>query len=377
MLNILVVIEKNSWFDWHISSSFKEMGHHVQSFYYGESLCEFYGKKRQEERIKKNQQLVDVVNQLFQDNRLDLIFCFVQDDFLLPHYARLLEKLDVPFVNYCVDMACQWYRLTRTAKFFSCILCAQPTNIDNLKQYAKKTLYFPMAARKLTHHPLNDFIPQAPVTFIGTPTPYRVKMLSLLNSFSIPLVIYGKYWQEKDIVSPVRDLEKTLHDIWYYGNVRLRGEGLAALFDAFKRRFNRDEITQASIPDHLIQTFLPSDVIPSLLNQSKINLGFTRIIGDNPYRKGSHQMRLRDFEVPLTGGFYLVEKAPGYEEFFMLDKEVVTWETPADLKDKIFYYLKHDAEREAIAKEGQKRALAHHTWEHRFNMLFQELGIRC
>ncbi|HLB41976.1 MAG TPA: glycosyltransferase [Gammaproteobacteria bacterium] len=378
MLKILVVVEKNSWFDWHISSSFEEMGHQVQSFYFGESLCEFYGTKRQGERIKRNQQLVNTANQLFQENRLDLIFCFVQDDFLLPKYARLLEKLDVPFVNYCVDMACQWYRLARTAKFFSCILCAQPTNINNMKRYAKKTLYFPMAARKLIPNTLDNFIPKAPVTFIGTPTQYRIKMLLLLNNFSIPLAVYGKYWKEKNVASPVRNIEKTIHDIFYYGGVRLRGEGMSSLVDTFKRRFTSNKTLQNTyIPDHLIQEFLPSHVIPSLFKQSNINLGFTRIIGDDPYRKGIYQMRLRDFEVPLTGGFYLVEKAPGYEDFFVVGKEVITWDTPKDLKDKIFYYLKHEKEREDVAKEGQQRALTQHTWEHRFNMLFQELSIRC
>ena len=37
---------------------------------------------------------------------LDLIFCYVYDDFLLPEYAKLLEQLDVPMVNYNVDMTC-------------------------------------------------------------------------------------------------------------------------------------------------------------------------------------------------------------------------------------------------------------------------------
>src|SRR3990167_5355927 len=333
MLKILVVVEKNSWFDWHISSSFEEMGHQVQSFYFGESLCEFYGTKRQGERIKRNQQLVNTANQLFQENRLDLIFC---------------------------------------------ILCAQPTNINNMKRYAKKTLYFPMAARKLIPNTLDNFIPKAPVTFIGTPTQYRIKMLLLLNNFSIPLAVYGKYWKEKNVASPVRNIEKTIHDIFYYGGVRLRGEGMSSLVDTFKRRFTSNKTLQNTyIPDHLIQEFLPSHVIPSLFKQSNINLGFTRIIGDDPYRKGIYQMRLRDFEVPLTGGFYLVEKAPGYEDFFVVGKEVITWDTPKDLKDKIFYYLKHEKEREDVAKEGQQRALTQHTWEHRFNMLFQELSIRC
>lgn len=376
-MKILVVVEKNSWFNWHISASLEEMGHQVQHFYFGNSLCEFYGIKRYQERIKRNKQLVFTIKQMLREDRLDFILCFVQDDFLLPKHARFIEQLDIPFVNYCVDMACQWYRLTQTAKYFTCILCAQPSNMQNMKRYAKKVLYFPMAARKLIlTQSTSQFIPDAPVTFLGTPTHYRIQLLATLVHASIPLAVYGKFWKEKLIVSPVRNVEKTLHDLWCYGLVRLKGEGIFSLLDAFKRRLIRENSQNSSLPEKVVREFLPSDAIYELFKKSKINLGFTRIIGDDPYGKGSYQMRLRDFEVPLTGGFYLVEKAPGYETFFTSDKEVVTWTTAKELKEKVIYYLKNEKEREDIAKEGQKRALSEHTWEHRFKMLFQELGIQ-
>ncbi|HWY87355.1 MAG TPA: glycosyltransferase, partial [Gemmataceae bacterium] len=79
---------------------------------------------------------------------------------------------------------------------------------------------------------------------------------------------------------------------------------------------------------------------------------------------------------PLAGGFYLVEEAPDYAELFVPGKEVETWRTPAELVDKIRYYLSHEDERRAVAKAGHRRALADHTWRHRFEMLFEDLNLR-
>jgi spore maturation protein CgeB len=101
----------------------------------------------------------------------------------------------------------------------------------------------------------------------------------------------------------------------------------------------------------------------------------TRYANFNYTKQGKCQMKLRDFEVPMAGGFYLVEKAPGYDQCFVDGKEVVMWSTIDELQDKIKYYLIQDTEREQIALAGQKRAVQDHSWQARFNYLFSELGL--
>jgi len=46
-------------------------------------------------------------------------------------------------------------------------------------------------------------------------------------------------------------------------------------------------------------------------------------------------------------------------------KHYVAWKSDADMMDKARYYLKHDAEREAIARRGYETAIKRHTWQHR------------
>lgn len=382
-MKILTVLESGSWADHHIAGSLEDMGHDVIRYFYGESVGEFYGRNRSQERQRKNSDLLDLARQLTFDGQLDLIFFYVYDDFLMPSFAKALADLDVPMVNFNVDMVSQWYRQSRTAPYFTRILCAQRANMENLASHGAKVMYFPMAARpsKPKASVAALLHPLAPVTFMGTPMPYRTAVLGRLHEAGVPLAIHGKYWLEQRQASPERNLEKTISDLRHYGWPRLRGEGVGglvrALLDRLPRRatkttgFGRPSI----LPSSLFHGFVPDGMVSSLFSHSKINLGFTRMIGENPDARGVNQVKLRDFEVPMAGGFYLVEKAPDYDELFKAGVEVETWSDLGELLEKIYYYLERDAKREAIARAGADRAEADHTWAKRFQGLFDELGL--
>lgn len=64
---------------------------------------------------------------------------------------------------------------------------------------------------------------------------------------------------------------------------------------------------------------------------------------------------LRVADVPACGSFLLTEYSSGLEEVFETNKEIVTFATPAEMKEKIDYYLAHDEERACIALAGLAR----------------------
>src|SRR4051794_19155006 len=101
------------------------MGHRVHRFAYGPAVGDFYGRARRTEQWKKNQELLDLAGKLSRQGSLDLIFCYVYDDFLTVDTAKAMARFGVPMVNFNVDMVNQWYRQIRTARFFTYILCAQ------------------------------------------------------------------------------------------------------------------------------------------------------------------------------------------------------------------------------------------------------------
>jgi spore maturation protein CgeB len=119
-------------------------------------------------------------------------------------------------------------------------------------------------------------------------------------------------------------------------------------------------------------------VLPAIFRSSKINLGLSdtgwhaepRIVSSM-----NLQCRLRDFEVPMSGGFYLVQEAPGHADYYKIGQEIDTWRDIDELHDKLSYYSRNSAAASRMREAGRRRALASHTWQHRFDRLFERLGL--
>lgn len=85
----------------------------------------------------------------------------------------------------------------------------------------------------------------------------------------------------------------------------------------------------------------------------------------------------RTFEVPACGGFLITAKADDdISEYYVPDKEIVVFETIAELAEKCKFYLAHERERLIIAKAGYDRTLKDHTYIKRFEQIFKALGLR-
>ena len=373
-MRILAVTDAERWFSFHLVGSLIDAGHEVETFITGPGAGEFYGRSRQVERIAKNQVLLEHARRMIADGGLDLIVCYVYDDFLTRTYARKLEALSIPMVNYNVDMVNQWYRQTNIAPYFTLMLCAQRANMDNMRKYGARVLYFPMAARPPVVARETDFSPAEDVTFVGTPMDYRIRVLSEVSRAGIPLAVYGQLWNERKVSRPVYKFEKTVSDLYHYGWARFRGEGQARLLQLMRNRLAPDS-GQPSLDPSLIHGRVPDAALDDLFRRSKINIGITRMIGENPNKLGVNQVKLRDFEVTLAGGFHLVEESEDHAELFAVGAEIETWRNPAELIDKSRFYLANESRRTCIADAGRRRALSEHTWKHRFDLLFRTLGL--
>lgn len=82
-------------------------------------------------------------------------------------------------------------------------------------------------------------------------------------------------------------------------------------------------------------------------------------------RKTAEQVKARNFEIPLAGGFQLSNYVLGLERHLTIGTEIALYNTPEDCAEQIWYYLDNDAEREAIAARSHERSMAEHTYYHR------------
>jgi hypothetical protein len=109
--------------------------------------------------------------------------------------------------------------------------------------------------------------------------------------------------------------------------------------------------------------------VPRLFAQSKIVLG----MGTIGHCRDFYALKLRDFDGPMSGSFYLTHANPDLGGLYEIGREVETYRDIEECVEKVKWYLKHDDERESIASAGRQRALNDHTWLRRFTDVFASL----
>jgi spore maturation protein CgeB len=69
----------------------------------------------------------------------------------------------------------------------------------------------------------------------------------------------------------------------------------------------------------------------------------------------------------------MIDWRPGLSQLFEDGKELITFRSLADLKQKIDYWLPREEERRAIALAGMRRAHKEHTYALRLGLLLDTL----
>ncbi|OGM98970.1 MAG: hypothetical protein A2915_03340 [Candidatus Yanofskybacteria bacterium RIFCSPLOWO2_01_FULL_41_34] len=82
-------------------------------------------------------------------------------------------------------------------------------------------------------------------------------------------------------------------------------------------------------------------------------------------RPATNGVNVKTFEIVAAGGFQISDWRKDVEDLFIPGKEIVIFRDLNDLQSKVDYYLKHENERQVIAKAGHERLLKDHTLKQR------------
>jgi len=129
-----------------------------------------------------------------------------------------------------------------------------------------------------------------------------------------------------------------------------------------RRRLFVQEL-QKRFPNSFVgQGYLHHEYV-NLFNMAKIIVNFNNF----------SELNRRVFEAMACGRLLLTGDFPGRKELFEEGKHMVVYKDLPDALEKMKYYLKHDEEREAIAKAGQEEVYSKHTWLHRARFILSEM----
>lgn len=85
-----------------------------------------------------------------------------------------------------------------------------------------------------------------------------------------------------------------------------------------------------------------------------------------------NDLNMRCFEVMGSKSFLLTDRVQSMDDLFIDGKHCAMYSSLDEAVDKARYYISHDDEREAIAREGYREVMAHHTIDHRLEVMLNQ-----
>lgn len=112
-----------------------------------------------------------------------------------------------------------------------------------------------------------------------------------------------------------------------------------------------------------------------IFNATKVNINLHSSIQARELVTGGDFVNPRTFEVAACGAFQLVDRRSLMAGLFA-EGELAVFDRMEELAPLVEHYLAHPEEREAIAKRGQARVLAEHTYAARMRTLLEFIAAR-
>ncbi len=333
---------KNHNGDWMCSQVLSDMGHEVIQFNYRfgsltpfetlvkeDKLWEVYESFSSEsalakqDQAKMNQILLDIA----ETEKPDIFLTFLGDR-IYPETIAKLQASNITTVfwherNFIHDKN---PNARESLCYYDFVFTYDPGFISILGDIGVPEVHYlpfgcyPPLHRKLAKSDFDFDYYKSDVTFCGTLMPGRVEFLHDIIDTGV------KFWTH----SWNEELQKRFPDLVPRYQGEARGILMVRLFNASKIILNEHHITSA-------------------------------ITGTN----------MRTFEAGGCQTFQLSDYKPEIERMFKIGEEIVIYHDLADLKKKIAYYLEHPDEREEIARNLQKKVYAEHTYQHRFEEMFE------
>lgn len=105
------------------------------------------------------------------------------------------------------------------------------------------------------------------------------------------------------------------------------------------------------------------ELMPKIFQLSKINLNLSRSFVE-------YGLPMRVFDVLSCGGFLVTNDKHDLHKLFVDGRDLVIFRDTQDLLEVCAYYLEHQVERQAIARQGQLTLAEHHTFVQRMIDMF-------
>lgn len=337
-------------------------GHSFEHMHFWGTISKMYGRDAVhfpvDENIMRmgkramNKALLETVRR----EKPDLLFCNLFTNEINPGtIKKITRESGIITVNWFSDDQWRFDNFSRYwAPLFDWVVTTDPNAVEKYKKIgydgaikstwaANTGLYRPVPSKK-----------SYGVTFVGSSHGSRLKMVNFLKENGITVECWGQGWPngratQDEMIEIFGNSKINLN----FTEVSTSARDLKTMMKTVAKVFLRRGISN-------MYHFFP----PSIIFRNMINFNLPRAY---PQIKG------RNFEVPACGGFMITQEAEDLFNYYEYNKEIVIFNTPEEMLEKVKYYLDHNVEREKIARAGYERTIRDHTWEKRFSNIFEEV----
>ncbi|HEY3329032.1 MAG TPA: glycosyltransferase [Capsulimonadaceae bacterium] len=315
-------------------------------------------------------EIVRQVKAAHADDPVDVFFGGLYDACISTEAVQEIKALGIVTVNFYLNASYQLHLVETISPVYDWCLTVERFRMDDYRALGARPEYCQMAANPAVYRHY-DGPYEFDVAFVGQRYGQRPEYIAAIADAGCDVHVWGPLWiPEPPIPEPTpKRIARRLLKLFTASGV-----------DAVKRRVGLAPAVVAADPIaasarvHVGPPLSDDDMI-RLYSRAKINLGFGGCGETHLDGTKICQVKLRDFEVPMSGGFYLVEHCNELAEFYEFGREVETFSSCDELVDKAKYYLAHDNEREKIRIAGYERCQRDHTWENRFRDAFRGMGL--
>jgi spore maturation protein CgeB len=346
-------LRSNLWRE-NLRGSLVKLGHEIVDFEYDLDRTfqhldpsdpvqrEFIGRNRP----RLSDALLSQVTKTHAKQPVDLFLSYFYNACVESGVIRQIGSLGITTTNWFCNASYQFHLVSEIAPEYNFCLVPEKFRLEEYRRAGANPIYCQEAANPEIYrpHPVRE---KHDAGFIGQAYGERPALIEWLADHQVDVRVWGHGWE-------------------YFRKRRPSFFGT--------RRFKDDD--SPKIPARLIGGILSDEELVRTFSQTKINLGFAGCWTNENAAERITQIRLRDFEVPMSGGFYLTEHQDELEEFFEIDSEIACYRNKDELLEKIRFYLKRPDLRERIRNAGRRRCLSDHTWEKRFKVAFKQMQLR-
>jgi spore maturation protein CgeB len=298
----------------------------------------------------------------------DLCFFYFCDGFIDEGVLSAIRAKGVPVFNYSCNNIHQFHLVQKICRLVDCNVYTEAHAAEKFAALGIPAVQMQMAANPDFYAPTAGAY-RYEASFVGQRYADRGELAAVLIAAGVNVQAFGPRWQANG--EAVGNVTLSDRADKFLTMVKKNGLAYALRFLANKVAKRSGEGSIDRILAGHANGILDDAEMVRVFAESKINLGFATVYsGGHEGGEELYHLRLRDFEIPMSGGFYLTRYTKELESYFDIGREIECYRSKDELINKCRFYLAHDDRRELIRKAGLTRSRASHTWEHRFTEFF-------